>query len=138
MGNSWPKTATRPACCYRRSGLRGSTPIEIQTKVYDVTRPPTPELGRCLGVSGRGSRRIEYPTTLVRGCSRGQHSLMSRVFLTRGAAQAVHALRSGRPRAQGGWVKASRLVREGVPTDCNHAALKQRTSYRLRGTEDER
>jgi hypothetical protein len=105
---------------------------------YGVTRPPTQELGPCLGVSGRGSRRIEYPTTLVRGCSRDQHSLMSRVFLTHGAAQAVHALRSGRPRAQKSWVKASRLVCEGVPIDCNHAALKQRTTYRLRGTEDER
>jgi hypothetical protein len=119
-------------------GVGGSTPIEIQTKVYDVTRPPTQEPGRCLGVSGRGSRIIEYPTTLVQGCSRDEDSPMSRVFLTHGAAQAVHALRSGRPRAQGGWVKGSCLVREGVPTDRRHAALTQRTTHRLRGTEDER
>ena len=90
---------------------------------------------RCFG---RGSRRIEYPPTLVRGCSRDEHSPMSRVFLTHSAAQAVHALRSGRPSAQGGWVKGSCLVREGVPTDRRHAALKQRTTHRLRGTEDER
>jgi hypothetical protein len=89
-------------------------------------------------VGGRGSRRMEYPPTLVRGCPRDEHSPMSRVFLTHSAAQAVHALRSGRPSAQGGWVKGSCLVREGVPTDRRHAALKQRTTHRLRGTEDER
>ena len=102
------------------------------------TPPTTQEPGRCLGVSSRGSRRIEYPTTLVRGCPRDEHGLMFRVFLTHSAAQAVHALRSGRPRAQGGWVNGSCLVREGVPTDCRHAALKQRTTHRLRGTDDER
>ena len=106
--------------------------------VAGVTPPPPQGSGRCLGVSGTGSRRIEYPTTLVRGCSRDEHSPMSGVCLTHRAAQAVHALRSGRPRAQGGWVKASCLVREGVPTDRRHAALKQRTTHRLRGTEDER
>src|SRR6478736_4584830 len=65
-----------------------------QRGVVGVTPPPTQEPGRCLGVSGRGSRRIEYSTTLVRGCSRDEHSPMSRVFLTHSAAQAVHALRS--------------------------------------------
>ena len=103
-----------------------------------VTPPMTQDPRWCLGVSGRGSRRIEYPTTLVRGCSHDEHSLMFGVFLTHSAAQAAHALRGGRPRAQGGWVKGSCLVREGVPTDCRHAALKQRTTHRLRGTEDER
>ena len=106
--------------------------------VVGVTPPPPQEPGRCLGVSGTGSRRIEYPTTLVRGCSPDEHSPMFGVCLTHSAAQAVHALRSGRPRAQGGWVKASCLVREGVPTDRRHAALKQRTTHRLWGTEDER
>jgi hypothetical protein len=60
------------------------------------------------------------------------------VFLTHSAAQAVHALSSGRPSAQGDWVKGSCLVREGVPTDRRRAALKQRTTDRLRGTKDER
>jgi hypothetical protein len=120
------------------SGWGRGTLREKQRGVVGVTTPPTQEPGRCLGVSGRGSRRIEYPTTLVRGCSRGEHSLMFRVFVTHSAAQAVHALRSGRPRAQGGWVNGSCLVREGVPTDRRHAAFKQRPTHGLRGTEDER
>lgn len=124
--------------CRRFSlGQRGSHERK-QRGVVGVTPPPTQEPGRDVGVSGRGSRRIEYPPTLVRGCSRYEHSPMSRVFLTHSAAQAVHALRSGRPFAQGGWVKGSCLVRESVPTDRRHAALKQRTTHRLRGTEDER
>jgi hypothetical protein len=118
-------------------GQRGSHERK-QRGVVGVTPPPTQEPGRYLSASGRGSRRIEYPATLVRGCSRDEHSPMSRVFLTRSAAQAVHALRSGRPSAQGGWVKGSCVVREGVPTDRRHAALKQRTTHRLRGAEDER
>ncbi len=109
-----------------------------QRGVVGVIPQPTQEPGRCLGVSGRGSSRIEYPSTLVRGCSGDEHSPMLGVFLTHSAAQAVHALRSGRPRAQGGWVKGSCLVREAVPTDRRRAALKQRSRDRLRGTNDER
>jgi hypothetical protein len=124
-------------CRRFRLGQRDSQERK-QRGVVGLTPPPTQEPGQCLGVSGRGSRKIEYPTTLVRGCSRDEHSPMSRVCLTHSAAQAVHALRSGRPRAQGGWVKGSCLVREGVPADRRHAALTQRTTHRLRGTEDER
>ena len=141
--------ALRPACdfadnslgqivCRRFRLAQRDSQERKQRGVVGVTPPPTQESGRCLGVSGRGSRRIEYPSTLVRGCSRDEHSLMFRVFLTHSAAQAVHALRSGTPRAQGGWANGSCLVREGVPTDRRHGALTQRTTHRLRGTEDER
>ena len=73
----------------------------------------------------------------MRGCSGDEHSPMFGVFLTHMCRAGSHALRSGRPRAQGGWVTGSRLVREAVPTDRRRTALKQRTSDRLRGTNDE-
>ena len=119
-------------------GAEGLSREEAARGCWCHTAADTGTRARCPGVSGRGSRRIEYPPTLVRGCSRDEHSPMSRVFLTHSGAQAVHALRSGRPSAQGGWVKGSCLVRDSVPTDRRHAALKQRMIHRLRGTEDER
>ena len=128
-----PTTAPFKIDCRRFSLGQRDSHGRKQRGVVGLTPPPTQEPGRCLGVSGRGSGRIEYPATLVRGCSRDEHSPMSRVFLTHGAAQAVHALRSGRPSAPGGRVKGSCLVREGVPTDRRHAALKQRRTHRLLG-----
>ena len=118
---------------------RGTLRMRKQRGVVGVTPPPTQEPGRCLGVS---SSRIQE--NRVPDYSRARLLCVMNiapcpgVFLTHSAAQAVHALRSGRPRAQGGWVKGSCLVREAVPTDRRHAALKQRTTDRLRGTDDER
>ena len=132
-----PTTARSIVCRRFPLGQRDSQDRK-RRGVVGVTPPPPQGSGRCLGVSGTGSRKIEYPTTLVPGCSPDEHSPMSGVCLTHSAAQAIHPLRNGRPRAHGGWVKASCLVREGAPTDRRHAALKQRTTDRLRGTEDER
>jgi hypothetical protein len=128
---------------WRSSCCRRSASGEVR-RSRSRPRCTTSHVRRHRNPGGASVFRVEDPeesSTRLLSCAGAlviNDNPMSRVSLTHGAAQAVHALRSGRPRAQGGWVKASCLVREGVPTDRNHAALKQRTTYRLRGTEDER
>ena len=108
------KPSSGSSCSKCRSGVRSSkvAAIDASGKVLKVKVEPA-------AGSGAVEQLDRYRTALDR-------------------AQAVRALRSGGPRAQGGWVKGSCLVREGVPTDRRHAVLTQRTTHRLRGTEDER